>query len=250
MRTTVVASLLDVAARNAAHGSPDLGVFEAGAVYLAAGDGGLPDEGEHLAVLLAGSPGLVSWRSGPPPAADFFAVKGHLAAVLDALRVPWSVHPAAQPFLHPGRSAAVLLGRTVAGWIGEVHPLVAQDWGLEGAAAFELDLPALWEAVPVIPVYEDVPAFPSVRQDLAVVVADDVAAERVIEVIRAAAPSLERVELFDVYRGGQVGEGRVSLALHCEFRVADRTLTDEEVARERDQVTVALELELGASLRG
>ncbi|MEA2273093.1 MAG: phenylalanyl-tRNA synthetase beta chain, partial [Solirubrobacteraceae bacterium] len=69
-------------------------------------------------------------------------------------------------------------------------------------------------------------------------------------IIVSAAPSLERVELFDVYRGAQVGEGRVSLALHCEFRAADRTLTDEEVAREREQVTAALEQELGATLRG
>jgi phenylalanyl-tRNA synthetase beta chain len=250
MRTTLLAPLLDVAARNVAHGSPDAGYFEVGPVYLGQGDGELPDERERLAVLLTGSPGQPSWRSGPPPAADFFAVKGYLAALLDALRVPWSVAPATEPFLHPGRSAAVLVDGRPAGWIGEVHPLVAQDWDIERAAAFELDLTSLWEAVPIVATYEDVPAYPSVREDIAVVVSDDVPADRVIQIIVSAAPSLERVELFDVYRGAQVGEGRVSLALHCEFRAADRTLTDEEVAREREQVTAALERELGATLRG
>jgi phenylalanyl-tRNA synthetase beta chain len=251
MRTTLLGSLLDVARHNAAHGTADVALFEIGGVYLDDGarDDGLPDEREHLGALLTGSPGRPSWRSGPPPAADFFAIKGYLAGLLDALRVPWAVEPAAEPFLHPGRSAVVLVAGKPAGWIGELHPLVARAWDVEEGAAFELDVPALWDAVPPAVAFADIPAFPSVLQDLAVVVAADVPVARVIEVIRAAAPSLATIELFDVYRGEQVGEGRVSLALHCEFRAADRTLTDEEVAGERQRITAALETELGASLR-
>jgi phenylalanyl-tRNA synthetase beta chain len=251
MRTTLLASLLDAAAHNAARGSGSLGIFEAGAVYLP-GEGageGLPDERERLGALLTGAAARPSWRAGTPQPADFFAVKGYLAALLDALRAPWAVEPATETFLHPGRSAAVLLDGAVAGWVGELHPLVARDWELEGGAAFELDLPTLWAAVPDVTAFSDIPAFPSVRQDLAVVVSQDVAAARVIEVIRGAAPSLESIELFDVYRGEQVGEGNASLALHVEFRAADRTLTDEEVAAEREQITAALERELGATLR-
>jgi phenylalanyl-tRNA synthetase beta chain len=250
MRTTVIGSLLDVARYNQARGVPDVGLFEVGSVYLADGSRQLPDEREHLAVLLAGAPGAASWRAAPPPAADFFAAKGYLAGVLDALGAPWSVEPASEPLLHPGRSAAVLLGGRPVGWVGEIHPLVAAEWDLERAAGFEIDLPALWEATPATRGFTEIPELPPVRQDLAVVVGQDVPVARVIEVLRAAAPSLERAELFDVYRGEQVGEGRVSLALHCEFRAPDRTLTDEEVASERGRITAALAQELGATLRG
>ena len=252
LRTTLLGSLLDAASHNAAHGAGAVGLFETGSVYLDAGSGedGLPDERERIGILLAGAPGRPSWRSGEPRAADFFAIKGCLAGLLDGLRVAWAVEPAAEPFLHPGRSAAVLVDGKPAGWIGELHPLVTREWDLDGTAGLELDVPALWDAVPAATAFEDIPAFPSVLQDLAVVVDEDVPAGRVLEVIRAVAPTLHAVELFDVYRGEQVGEGRVSLALHCEFRAADRTLTDEEVAAERERITAALDSELGATLRG
>jgi phenylalanyl-tRNA synthetase beta chain len=96
-----------------------------------------------------------------------------------------------------------------------------------------------------------VTSFPAVRQDLAVVVPDDVPAARVLEVVGAAAgPLLAHADIFDVYHGAQVGEGRKSLALHCEFRAPDRTLTDEDVARVREQIIAVLADELGGELRG
>src|SRR5439155_12399227 len=109
-------------------------------------------------------------------------------------------------FLHPGRAA---LAGTL-GWVGELHPLVAAAWDLEGGAAFELDLDALPD--PATAVFRPLASHPAVHQDLAVVVADEVPAARVLDVTRGAAKLLERVEVFDVYRGAQVGEGRRSLA--------------------------------------
>ena len=102
-----------------------------------------------------------------------------------------------------------------------------------------------------MPAFRDVTTFPAVLQDIAVVVDDDVPAGRVLEIARdAGGPELESVEIFDAYRGGQVGEGRVSLALRLEFRAPDRTLTDAEAAAHREAIVGALAVELGATLRG
>ncbi|HSD81581.1 MAG TPA: hypothetical protein VLB47_13000, partial [Solirubrobacteraceae bacterium] len=188
-----------------------------------------------------------------PPRADFFAAKGVLDAVLRALRCAWRAEPAQRPFLHPGRAARVLVGEDPVGFLGELHPRVAAAWDFdEPVACFAVDLdrvlPPLAEGVQT---YRDLTSFPSLRQDIAVVVADDVPAQRVVDVVRAAgAPVLAGAEVFDVYRGAQLGAGRVSLALHLEFRAADRTLTDEDVAPARARVVAALRDQVGGELRG
>jgi len=174
-----------------------------------------------------------------------------LGALMDAIRVPWEVEPAREPFLHPGRSARVLAGGEPAGWLGELHPAVAARWDLDRAAGFELDVGVLAGAADLIPDYEDLTSFPAVRQDMAVVVPDGVSAAEVVEVVRHAGGALlSRAEVFDVYRGEQVGEGSASLALRLEFRAPDRTLTDEEAAQRREKIVAALGERLGARLRG
>ena len=139
-----------------------------------------------------------------------------------------------------------------AGWLGELHPRVAARWDLDDAVAgFELDLGVVAAAADAVPAYADLTSFPSVRQDLAVTVGDDVPAARVLEITRKAGGALlARAEVFDVYRGAQVGEGRASLALRLEFRAGDRTLTDEDVAQRREKIVAALSGELGGELRG
>ncbi|MDX6660125.1 MAG: phenylalanyl-tRNA synthetase beta chain, partial [Solirubrobacteraceae bacterium] len=251
MRTLLLGSLLEVAAYNAARDVADLRLFETGGVYLADLDGALPDERRHVGVVLTGAARPRSWRTPEPPAADFFAAKGVLTALLETLRLQWGVAEAPQPFLHPGRSAAVHVEGEALGWLGEVHPLVARAWDLSGASAFELDLDRLAELAGArVETYEDVTSFPAVRQDIAVVVADDVPADRVRQIVgEAGGDLLRRAEVFDVYRGEQVGEGRVSLALALEFRAPDRTLTDDEVAELRAAIADALKREVGGELR-
>jgi phenylalanyl-tRNA synthetase beta chain len=127
---------------------------------------------------------------------------------------------------------------------------VASDWEIgDAVAAFELDLDAV--PVPEDVLYRDVPNFPEVREDLAVVVSEDVTAARVMNVIRASGGSLlSGVEVFDVYRDpDRLGEGNVSLALRMSFRAPDRTLTDEEVAAQREQIIRALGDELEGRVR-
>src|SRR5215213_666751 len=254
MRTTLVGSLLEVARRNVTHGTPDVAIFESGAVYrpdLVAPGSQLPAEPHTVGVLLTGAVRTASWREASPPVADFFAAKGVLARLLDALRVDWTVIEGGEPFLHPGRSAAIVVAGSPVGWLGELHPAIAAEWEIPTAvAAFELDLDAAIAAVPGPIRYADYTSFPEVRQDLAVVVPQSVASAEVVHVVRAAGgPLLAAVEVFDVYRGAQIGDDEVSLALRLAFRSPERTLTDDEVAERRAAIEAALAEQSGGRIR-
>ncbi|HEV7584394.1 MAG TPA: phenylalanine--tRNA ligase subunit beta, partial [Solirubrobacteraceae bacterium] len=252
MRPTLLGSLLDIARHNVARNGPDVGIFESGTVYRAASEGAGADEHHALGVLLTGSPTGRSWR-GSREEADFFAVKALLGSMLDKLHVEWSVEPWSRPFLHPGRSAAVLGGPGAPrrlGFVGEVHPLVASAWDLERTAVFAVDLGAVASASPEVVSFRSFPSVPALRQDLAITLPDSVAVAEVLDLVRAVGgETLDDVSVFDVYTGGQVGEGRRSLALALTFQAQERTLTDEDVAPARERIVAALG-ELGGELRG
>ncbi|HEX6602092.1 MAG TPA: hypothetical protein VF030_05570, partial [Solirubrobacterales bacterium] len=266
MRTTLLGSLLDIAARNLARGAGSLALFESARVYLSAplepqlsteplagrfaGERPAPFAEPHrFAGIAVGSLAPRSWRGGGE-AADFFALKGVLEALAGHLGVQLDFAPAEEPFLHPGRSAAVSIDGAPAGWLGEVHPLVCRSWDLEAATAFELDAAPLIAAATLgEESYEDVTTFPAVYQDLAVVVAAETPAGEVREAVIAGGGELLRAaEVFDLYEGEQLGENRKSLALNLEFRAPDRTLTDEEVAGLREAIKAKLD-EIGGTLR-
>ncbi len=258
MRPLLLPGLLDAARHNAAHGAAALALFESAHVYrpgesLEAPEGSPrgrtpADERHHLGALLTeAAPG--TWRRERVPA-DFFAAKALAGAVLGAAGLEHAVEPATLPFLHPGRSASVrLAGGAEAGWVGELHPLVAQAWDLEAAAAFELDADALAGEAAAVTVFEDLTSYPSVLQDIAVVSPAEVSAAQLEAAVRRGGGDLlHSARVFDVYAGEQVGAGNRSLALRLEFRAADRTLTDEEVARSRHAIEAAL-AEIGGRLR-
>jgi phenylalanyl-tRNA synthetase beta chain len=268
MRPTLLGSLLDAARHNIARNDPEVAIFESGTVYRAHAAGhtsDLPaDEHHALGVLLSGGLEPRAWR-GERREADFFAAKGLLGALLERFGLDWSVTAAAWPFLHPGRSAAVEVvaadGSELAGangseasvrlgFIGELHPLVAGAWDLPRAAAFAIDLGKLAGVTSPIVEFTAFGPFPPLRQDLAVILPEVVTAAEVLAAVHAAAgKTLEDVQVFDVYTGAQVGEGRRSLALALSFRVLDRTLTDEDIGPIRGRIVAAL-TELGGELRG
>jgi phenylalanyl-tRNA synthetase beta chain len=274
MRTALLGSLLDVAARNAARGAGDLALFESARVYLRdsatglkrsdsernrsvdplggwfAGDRPAPFAEPHrLAGIAVGALSQRSWRGGDE-AADFFALKGVLEALGRQLGFELEFAPVEEPFLHPGRSAAVTVGGASTGWLGEVHPLVCRTWDLDAAVAFELDAAPLIAAATLGEErYEDVTTFPAVYQDLAVVVpAGTPASEVRAAVLAGGGELLHAADVFDLYEGDQVCAERKSLALNLEFRAPDRTLTDEEVTGLREAIKAKLG-EIGGSLR-
>jgi phenylalanyl-tRNA synthetase beta chain len=220
-------------------------------VYRAEG-GALPAEHHALGVVLHGALGPASWRSGAAGRADVFAAKGLLEAVFGALRVPLSVEPGPPPaFLHPGRAAGVLAGDERVGFLGEVHPLVAADWGFEEpVATFAVDLGRVVARAPEVVPYADLVTFPALRRDLALSVPSDTPAAEVVAVVRAGGGDLLRdVRIFDVYAGEQAGEGRRSIAMHLAFRAGDRTLTDDEVNDRIDAILRDARDRLGAESR-
>jgi phenylalanyl-tRNA synthetase beta chain len=259
MRPTLLGSLLDAARHNVSRNGPDLAIFESGAVYRAAGedsgDDRPADEHHALGVLLAGELEPPSWR-GRPGEADFFAAKALLGSLLDRFHVHWSVREAAHwPFLHPGRSAEAL-ARSASGeplrlgFLGEVHPRVAESWDLGRTATFAIDLGILAEVAPEVVSFSAFGPFPALRQDLAVTLPVEVSARELLHLVRkTGGETLDTAEIFDVYTGAQVGEGRRSLALALSFHALDRTLTDEDVAPVRKRIIAAL-TELGGELRG
>jgi phenylalanyl-tRNA synthetase beta chain len=258
MRPLLLPGLLDAAAHNTARDRPSFALFESAHVYRVSGalssNGAIPRRGatpaaerHHIGALVAG--GIPSWRSSA--GGDFFALKAVLEGALSGTGVEWWVEPSERPFLHPGRAAGVLAGdERKLGWIGELHPLVSRAWSLEDpVGAFEIDFDLLAELAPGARRYEELSSFPAVIQDIAVVVAEDVPAGDVeAAVARGGGELLERLSLFDLYRGAQVGQGHKSLALRLEFRAPDRTLTDEEVAERRAAIEAEL-AELGGRLR-
>ncbi len=253
MRPLLLPGLLDAAQRNVAHGRASVGLFESAHVYEPGGGDAPALERHHVCALLTGAT-PDSWRGDPLPA-DYYAIRGVLDGVFDGAGVEWrpeALDDAAgdHPFLHPGRSAQVAAGGEALGWLGEVHPAVAEAWDLERCAAFELDADALAELVPAAIPYRPVPAFPPVVQDLAVVVAEDTPAAQVADAVRTEAGDLlESLRLFDVYRGEQVGPGRKSLAMRLALRAGDRTLTEAESHEVRARIEARLE-SIGGRLRG
>ncbi|HEX3736088.1 MAG TPA: phenylalanine--tRNA ligase subunit beta, partial [Solirubrobacterales bacterium] len=195
MRTTLLGSLLDVTARNLARGAEAVALFEAGAVYLRGappesggplagdfpGDTPAPVTEPHRYGALAVGPLMPkSWRGGGEPV-DFFALKGVLEALAAGLGCPpLAFEPASEPFLHPGRSAAVAVGGAPLGWLGEIHPLVCRGWDVAAAVGFEIDAaPLLGRAQLGEEAFEDVTTFPAARRDIAVVVPTDMPAAAV-----------------------------------------------------------------------
>jgi phenylalanyl-tRNA synthetase beta chain len=254
MRTALLPGLLATAQRNLARDLGSPAIFEIGRVFLSNGPDIQPEERLHLGVLLAGEVTPKTWRSDPKPA-DFYVVKGLLAGVLEALGVDWRLVDGGPAFLHPGRAAEVLIGAHDAGYLGEVHPQVARDFGLEELehppAVFEIDLGrTLAAAEKTERRFDDLITYPPTYQDIAVVVDEAVEAQTVLDSVRTAgAPELRAVRIFDLYRGEQVGEGKKSLALRLEFQSPERTLTDEDVAAIRTRIERQLAQEVGGTLR-
>jgi phenylalanyl-tRNA synthetase beta chain len=272
LRTTLLPGLLDAAAYSRSRGTRGGATFEVGRVFeprvqplelretalryrLTGGtDGGAGDVPEDLLVGVAEKgkvAGLISGTARPPgwnvPAftSDFFEVKG----LVERLVPGAAFKPRPQPFLHPGKAAAVLVGEVEVGWVGELHPETAERFELEDwpVAAFELDLAATDpDPTPRFAPFYDVPA---VSMDLAVLVGEEVRVGDMMEVVENfRSPILAEARVFDVYEGSQVPAGKKSVALNFTFR-AEETLKDEVVKEDLDRIAGKLREAFGAEVR-
>ena len=241
MRTIALPSMLEILSRNANYHNKAAKLYEMAKIYLPTEGQDLPAEPKML-VLGAYGEGTT-----------FFTMKGELEAVLKGLRMPKASYTAVKdnPSFHPGRCAKVTIGGVDVGYMGQVHPLVCKNFGMDMEVyCVEIDFNKMFEMVLPEPTYVPLPKYPTVTRDLSVMCDEALTVAEVEEVMTAAAGKLLRgIKLFDIYRGKGVAEGKKSLAFSLELRADDRTLTDADSEGVVTKVLAALSEKLGVSLR-
>ncbi len=252
LRRTILSGLLRSVSYNQRRGVPNVHLYEIGGTFRAVDGRKQPKEHAKVAGVLAGAWHEPTWNE-PAVALDLFDGKGVIEALVRELGAKrFKVRAAELPFLQPGRAAEVLVGGEVVGWLGEVHPLVLDAFEAEApVTAFELALAPLMRAAVDAKPFTDVPRFPAVELDVAIVVPEDVTAERVEQsIVSAGGKLLDSVRLFDVYRGAGVPGGKKSMAFELAYRAADRTLTADEVESAHERLLRKVCAAVGGELRG
>ena len=240
MRTTILPSMLEIIARNHSYRNKSARLYELGKIYLPREDG-LADEPKYLS--------LGAYGDG----VDFFSFKGSIETPLHELRITDVKYVACtdNDSYHPGRCAKVYAGETYLGVFGQIHPLVAANYGMDTEVyTAELSFDAMYEKRGDIPVYQPLPKFPAVTRDIAVVCDEAVTVGALEESIRRGAKGLLKdVSLFDIYRGPGVAGGKKSVAFNLVLRADDRSLTGEEADEDVQSILAALKADHDAVLR-
>jgi phenylalanyl-tRNA synthetase beta chain len=263
MRTSLLPGLLSAMKRNVSFRSEDLRLFEIGKTFVPVAGEELPREDLKLAGLVAGAryPRLWHFQRGEVdergkivkrPAADFFDMKGALEILLEGLRVEQvSYEPSKRSFLHPGKSADVLVGGNKIGYIGELSPAKMREHELEAqVSVFEILLEPLFVQSRKDGVFRPLPRYPYVERDLSIIVEEKVSGDAIKRLIsRSSHGIIDSVILFDLYQGESIPKGHRSMAFRIRYQCEDRTLTDEEVQEVHSRVLETLAKEVGASLR-
>jgi len=247
LRTSLVPGLLEAVRHNTARQQANVGLYETGRVYVNVGET-LPLETERVAAVVTGL--WYDHRSqGTRVPVDYFVAKGIVDTLAQTLRTEVTYEAASIPDMHPGRTANVLVDGEVVGYVGQVHPGVSKDiYGLKEVYVFELDVQAFDTEATAI--YEDVPRYPSITRDLALVLNRDIPAGHVEATMKqAAGPLLIDLALFDVYTGENVGEDEKSLAFSLKYQDPTRTLQDEEVTASYEAIIAAVKATHGADVR-
>ena len=241
MRTIALPSMLEILSRNNAYHNKAAKLYELAKIYLPVEGQKLPEEPKMLV--------LGTYGAGE----TFFTLKGELEAILKGLRVKKASYSAVKdnPSYHPGRCAKVTIDGVDVGYMGQVHPLAAKNYGIETEVyCAEIDFSKLSEMTLPEPTYVPLPKYPTVSRDLAVVCDEALTVAEVEDVMTAAAGKLlKNIKLFDIYRGVGVPEGKKSVAFSLELRADDRTLTDTDSEGVVTKVLTALKDKLNVTLR-
>ena len=242
MRTTLIPDMLRVLATNMSRGTDRALLYEFGTVFDAAAP---TEEG-----LIAERPYLCLGCYGDQE--SFYTLRDAVLTLLAQEGVPYGITAQAENYLHPGRSAIITSGQETIARVGEVHPDTLETFGLDGRAYLaEIDLEKLYQHARPMDKVRDLPRMPAVSRDIALVLNKEQELLPVMNAIsRAGGALLEDVQLFDVYRGAQAGEGKKSAAFALTFRAADRTLEEQEIATLMDKVQRSVKAQFGAEVRG
>ncbi len=250
LRTSLIPSLMRTVAHNYNRGQKDIAIFEIGHVF--ARNKKLPKETLMLGVTITGNKQVSTWHNSASVPADFYDVKGVLELLHQKLSLQdCHIQPFDHALLQPGKSAEFLAENNVIGFVGALHPQAQANYGLrQPVFVLQISVTGLLDQANDHPTLTDVPKFPSVELDLALVVEDKITWAQVRDLaFEAGAPLLCRVHLFDLYRGPEVPAGKKSMAFSLFYQATDRTLTDNEVAHIQERIVARAKKKLGATLR-
>ncbi|MEW6624805.1 MAG: phenylalanine--tRNA ligase subunit beta [Bacillota bacterium] len=249
MRTTMIPGLMDVMIKNINRKITSISIYELGKTYHP-GEGVLPKEINRLALLVTGSQRKGwAWQNVDM---DFYFAKGLLEELALRMGISFRFCPTTDnSTFHPGRQTQILLNNAVIGVLGELSPQILENYGVQQAACIaELDLDKVAGGYSPIISYQEIPRYPSIQRDLAILVKEEVNASQIEKIIDdKGKPLLNYYYLFDLYKGKQVPEGYKSLAFSLIYQSKDRTLTDEEVNDVHRIIQEGLITEIGARLR-
>ena len=243
LRQSLIPGLLNTVQYNVARKQKDLKLLEIGRVFFGSGDDNIqPKETVYLSAVLTGEERSTKWLK-ESSTLDFFAAKGYLEVVFERLGLEEKVtyKKSTLEGMHPGRFAEVYLGEKRIGFIGEVHPQVADKLGLNTTYVFEINLDEVISEGKVKPKYEEVTKYPEITRDIAMLVDVKDEYQNIYNVVESVNSKLiTKVELFDLYVGAELLVGKKSLALTITYSDKQKTLTDEEVTAVHDKVLAAL----------
>ncbi len=250
MRSSLLPGILNTVSRNVRHGNLDILAFEIGPVYWPVADAPFPKQELRVAVVLSGHDGAKQW-SRPQALLDFYDLKGYCEAILDFFGVKATFEDAKFGPFQPGQCGKVVAGETTLGHLGQIRDALLKTYDVEQPVYIvELDLETLLASPIPVPPFEAIPTFPPSRRDMAVLVAADVPAGALRDAaFEAGGKLLESVEIFDVYSGKQVPDGKKSVALSLVFQSAEKTLTDAETQKAWDRILKRLQTGFAAELR-
>jgi phenylalanyl-tRNA synthetase beta chain len=248
LRTSLRPGLLSVLAANQKYEEGGIRLFEIGRIFLGKGND-LPDEREVLGGVISGPRGALSWL-GEKGQSDFFDAKGTVESVLSRLGIEADYQASSDERLRPGRVARVVMGQTVVGLIGELHPKVAESFDLlpQPVALFELDIEKLLSSVKERRGYRPLSRFPRSVRDVAVLVDIQVPAKKMLDIVRGVS-LVSQVSLFDLYSGKQVPAGKKSVAFRIAYQSDSHTLTEEDLETADNEILSRLAKDVGATRR-
>lgn len=252
MRQSLTASILEALEKNARI-RERLAFFEIGAVFLKQPGRDLPEEPLRLAIAISGKRQPLTWDEKNDELFDFYDLKGIIEILLKKLNLQnFSFQPAQHPSLHPGKSALIQVNDHPVGYFGELHPRVKQNYDLLAPPVYlaDIDLAVLLPLVPTRHEINPVSVYPPVLEDIALIVDQDLPADRVEGMIRQTGGKLlADVRLFDVYQGDRIPAGKKSLAYSLTYQSQEHTIESAESTALRNKIVRRLERELGAVLR-
>ena len=252
LRQNIISGMLDTVAYNVNRKNSNLAIYEIGKIFHQTGDvqTDLPQEVETFAFALSGLVAEKDFQTKAVPV-DFFYAKGIVEALADKLNLSFDfVAEKDLDSMHPGRTAAILLNGEVVGFVGQLHPQTAKDYGIPETYVAELNLTAVEAGLKPNPSFQEITKFPAVSRDMALLLPAETSHKEVVAAIESAGVKrLTSIKLFDVYAGANIEAGKKSMAYSLTFQNPEASLTDEEVARFMEKISKAMAEQVSAEVR-